>query len=387
MNEPEEHTGIGRLLAGAVPPLPVPADRIDEVRKRVRRARLRAGGALAGAVAVLVAVALAIPSLVLGGPDRVVPVPAFLPPLTGDSCPDQTYPLPAGAGPDRQVPAGAVEAMLCVVGFGTGEVDRYQVLRTGADQLVTAVNALPTYDQERLQCIEADVVSQLSLVLRYRDGTVTRVIIDGDCGVSFVPDGTVWYGDVLREFGQLYQAQVAATTPDPDTIATPECPATIGPDRLDQSSETFGPGPETIERPIRWPHWMQLSPGQPSLPYPLVAAVWCRYAPDGDRVELAASRPERGDLTDLRDILNATFQLTDTGEEPASECGRDPELRAATPDVLLVADAAGGTSEYWVYGNPASTDAGPDCWDVFREPFPVAAPPPLVDYLLERLGP
>lgn len=384
MNEPEDHTGIGQLLAGAVPPLPEPADRIGEVRTRVRRARRRAGAAVTGAVALLVAVALAVPSLMLDDNDRAAP--AELPPLTSDSCPNRTYPLPAGAGPERPVPAGATDAMLCVVGFDTGGVDRYQVLRIGADHLVSAVNALEPYDSARLQCVEADLVSQLSLVLRYRDGTTVTVIIDGNCGISFIPDGTVWISDVLREFGRLYQEQVAVTTPDPDTVPTPECPETIGSDRLDLGSGTFGPGPETIERSIRWPHWMQLRPDQPTLPYPLVAAVWCRYLPDGDRAELAVARPERGDLTDLRDILNTTFQPTDTGEEPP--CGRDPELRAATPDVLLVADAAAGTAEYWVYGNPAPAGGGePDCWDIFREPAPVAAPSALVDYLLERLGP
>lgn len=384
MNVPEEHTGIGRLLAGAVPPLPEPADRIGEVRNRVRRTRLRTGGAVAGVVAVLVTVALAVPSLVLGGPDRVVPT--VLPPLTSDSCPDRTYPVPAAGAARQPVPAGAVDALVCVVGFDTGRLVEHQVLRAGADRLVTALNALPIRDDARLQCIERDLGNQLSLILRYRDGTTTTVIIDGWCGISFVPGGPVWSDNVLPEFGRLYQEQVAATTLDPDTIATPECPDTIGADRLDLGSEAFGPSPETIERPIRWASEGSRYPGQPALPLPLVAAVWCRYAPDGDPVELAASRPERGDLTDLRDILNATFQLTETGEVPASECGRDPELRAATPDVLLVADAAGGTAEYWVYRNPAPTDAGPGCWDAFREPFQAAAPPPLVDYLLERLG-
>lgn len=385
MNEPEL-TGIGRLLADAVPPLPEPADRVGQVRARVRRSRLRAGAAVTGAVAVLVVAALAVPSLGLGGTARVAP--AVLLPLTGDSCPDRTYPVPAAGAPRQPVAAGAVEAMLCVVGFDTGELHDHQVLRTGADQLAIAINALPTWDEASLQCIERDTVSQLLLLLKYRDGSTTTVIIDGWCGISFVPDGPVWSDNVLAEFGRLYQEQVAATTPDPDTIATPECPATIGPDRLDLGSETSGPGPETIERPIRWPHWTQLRPGQPSLPYPLVAAAWCRYLLDGDRAELAVARPERGDLADLRDVLNTTFQLTETGEEPPSECGRDPELRAAVPDVLLVADAAGGIAEYWVYGNPDPTPGGgPACWDTFRDPIPVAATPALVDYLLDTLGP
>jgi hypothetical protein len=379
--EPSE---VGRRLADAVPPLPEPPDRIGQVRARVRRTRLRAG-AVTGAAAVLVAATLAVPSLMLGGTDRIAPAP---PPLTGDGCPDRTYRPPVVGGSQEPVPAGAIEAMLCMVELDTGEVHDYRVLRTGVDQLVSAINALRTIDASGpLQCIESDLISQLSLVVRYPDGTITTVIVDGNCGISFLPEGPVWSGNVLGEFGRLYQEQVAATTPDSDTIPTPECPAGIGADRLDLGSETFGPGPETIERSIRWPHWMRLRPGQPALPYPLVAAVWCRYLLDGDQAQLAVAAPERGVLTGLRDILNDTFQPTETGEEPPSQCGRDPALRVAVPDVLLVADAVGGTAEYWVYHNLDPTGEGAVCWDTFRDPIPVAASPALVDYLLDTLGP
>jgi hypothetical protein len=380
MNQPESRE-LGRLLADAVPPLPEPPDRIDQVRARVRRARLRdVTTTTTAVVVVLVAVVLAGPGLLRGG-TADQPAPAEPPPLTADRCPEPVRPELTSDAPRQPVPAGATEAMLCVVRFDTGEVYRYQVLRRGVDRLATTVNEATPIDAPEPVCIESDYIHQYSLVFRHPDGTVTTVINDGYCGISFLPDGTAWSGTALHEFGQLYQEQVGATTPDPDTIPAPECPDTIGTDRLELDSTTFGPAPEAIERPIRWPQRMLLRPGQPALPYPLVGAVWCRYLPEGDQARLVVVRPEPGDLADLRDILNDTFALTDTGAERRSGCGQEPDQRVAVPDVLRVVDATGGTAEHWVYGHPGN------CWEVFRDPVPVAATTALVDHLLDVLGP
>lgn len=78
MNDVPE-TGIGRLLADAVPPMREPADRLAEVRARVRRTRLRTGAVAAGAVAAVVALAVAVPQLLLAAPPPAA-VPALDPP-------------------------------------------------------------------------------------------------------------------------------------------------------------------------------------------------------------------------------------------------------------------------------------------------------------------
>jgi hypothetical protein len=377
-------TKLRQLLTAAVPPLPQPADRLAEIRARVRRNRQR-GAAVLGAVVVLIGLAVVVPWWVLGA-DRAPP--AEPPALTADDCPDEVHVTPTVDGSGSLVPPGAVEAAVCAAGLEAGELRGFQVLRMNVDQLVTALNGLPTPDQPGpIRCIEGDV-TQLSLVLRYPDGAISTVVMDGYCGISYVPEGPVRLGTVLDEFGRLYQEQVAATAADLDTLSTPTCPATIAADRLDLTSDVFGPEREAIERPIRSPHWVQLDPAQPALPYPLVAATVCRYLPDGDQAQLGVAQSERGDLTDLRDIINDTFQLTENGEERRSECGQDPDQRLGVPDVILVVDATGGTAEYWVYGNPnPATDGGPACWDAFRDPTPIAATPELVDYVLATLGP
>lgn len=372
---------LGRLLVAAVPPLPQPADRVAEVRARVRRTRRRQAATSAAAV-IVIALAVVVPWRMMLGGDRTAP--AEPPPLTAESCPDRAEPISTVDRAGAPVPVGAVEAAVCAGGFEPGERPGFQVLRIGVDELVAALNQLPAV-YEPVQCIEAD--RTMSLLLRYPDGAVTTVVMDNYCGISYVADGRIWLGTVLPEFGRLYQEQVAATAPDPDTVPTPACPATIAAERLDLTSSAFGPGAETIERPIQWPYSTELRPAQPALPYPLVAATWCRYLLDGDQAQRAVARPERGDLTELRDIINGTFQVTETGEGRGSECGQEPDERLAVPDVILVADATGGTAEYWVYGNPDPAGDGSACWDVFRDPTPVAATAELVDYLLAMLGP
>jgi hypothetical protein len=73
VNDDGPETRIGRLLADAVPPLREPADRLAEVRARVRRSRLRTGGAAIGAVAAVAALALAVPQLLFASPPPAEP--------------------------------------------------------------------------------------------------------------------------------------------------------------------------------------------------------------------------------------------------------------------------------------------------------------------------
>jgi hypothetical protein len=66
---------IKHALLGAVPPLPEPADRLGEVRARVRRTRLRTGTAAVGTAAVVSAIALLVPQ-VTGSPSTRPAAPA-----------------------------------------------------------------------------------------------------------------------------------------------------------------------------------------------------------------------------------------------------------------------------------------------------------------------
>lgn len=394
MNEPE-HTEIGRLLADAVPPLPEPADRIGQVRVRVRRARARAATVAAGASVVLAALALAVPQILSHPADDTEP------PLDAGSCPaltggpgDPALPAAADAG-GPLVPDGAIEAMLCehaVIDRPAGGPDAVVgswVLSTGVDRLVEALNQLQTEDEllaepgfqaaeaesSDLECTDLEPRSQFSLVLRYPDGDTTTVLVDFDCGTSLVLQGGVRYGNVLDEFGQLYRAQLAAA--DQASIATPTCPEAIDAARLDPTSGTYGPQESTIVR-FSW----SAPTERLALPTPLAAAAACRYAPERDGARLAGSHDARGDLTALRGALNGTFGDPDRRFQAASSsCGGEA---AAPPAVLLVADAAGGIAEFWVYSTGAECAVAALHSDADQASTPV---PELIGYLDDVLGP
>jgi hypothetical protein len=385
MNEPE-HTAIGRLLADAVPPLPEPADRIRQVRTRVRRARARARavGVAAAASMVLIALALAVPRTVLHPADE--PVPA----LDAGSCPTVTGgpenpALPSAAdaaGP--LVSEGAIEAMLCehAVTDRPALVGSW-VLSIGVDRLVEALNRSRTEEQPVAGWgVSSDPAcantggSQFSLVLGYPGGKTATISLAGPCRTSYAAPGPVRYGDVLGEFGQLYRDQLVAAA-DQASIATPSCPAALDAARLDPTAGTYGPQASTIVR-LSW-----AAPTERlALPVPLVAGAACRYAPDGDGARLAGSHDARDDLTALRGVLNKTFGDPDRRLRTASSgCGG---VRATPPVVLLVADGAGGSAEFWVYRTGAGCARAAVVAGADQASRPV---PEMVGYLDDVLGP
>jgi hypothetical protein len=215
---------IGRTLADAVPPLPEPADRIGEIRVRVRRARIRAAAAGCAVVAVLAGLALA---WSLRPVDDPAPVATR---LDSASCPAFAERGELPADPDRAgplVPAGATEVMLCEVNRAERLIGA-RVLRTGATGVVDVLNALPTRDRLRGYtdgaewlgnpgggCNLANYYEQLSLVLRYPDGTTVTVFYDMNCNQSVVPGGALRYGNAICEFRRLYRENVNAIAPLP----------------------------------------------------------------------------------------------------------------------------------------------------------------------------
>lgn len=347
---------VGRLLASAVPPLPEPEDRVGQVRARARRTRQRmAMTALTGVVAV--AVALAVPQLLASDSTT------SLPPAAPAECPTWTKPSFEDS-PGQFVPAGAVDATLCPTGGDP------MLLTRGVGQLVDTLNTLPPLDPDGIACVAVLVPNPdgPTVVLRYPDGAAIPVFVQWPCGVSMAGERTR-LGNPVEAFRDLHRAQVAVTT-DPASIATPACP-----DRLQPVTSDSGPS-DRIER-YHVPYT-----NDPALPSPLVAAVACRYAPDGQGGgELVNSHPDRGDLTGLRAALEATFGPAD--RDTASCASAVDTMGDAVPDVIRVADATGGTRGFWVY-TPA---AGAPCPAAFGGPPAMVPEPALTDYLDRVLGP
>lgn len=351
---------VGRLLAGAVPPLPAPEDRVGQVRARARRTRQRmAVAVLAGVAAVAVAVVVSVPQLLAGNTTDVAPAaPADCPTWTEPSYEDSPGPL---------VPDGAADATLC---RRDGDP---MLLTSRVGELVDALNALPPLDSgEQVSCEDIGLTPETrgghTIVLRYPDGSTVAVFMEWTCGVSMAGERTR-LGMPLDTFRDLHRSQLAAET-DPALIATPECPDRFEPVTLDSFPQ------DGIER------YSVPGTDDPALPSPLVAAVACRYAPDGQGGGgLVDSSADRGDLAGLREALEATFGPADF--DHSSCVSAVDNMGDAVPDLIWVADATGGVREFWVYV-PA---AGAPCPAAFAGRPAAAAEPELTSYLDRVLGP
>jgi hypothetical protein len=354
---------IGRVLAGAVPPLCEPDDRLGQIRARVRRSRLRAGAAATCAVAVVAA--LIVPQVAGGGP------PALTAPTTAAApagCPaDWREPTFEDAG-GPLVRSGAVDATLCPPDGYDGEP---RLLTAGVDELVDTLNSFERFNPDDLFCVgfEGNLPGP-SLVLRYPDGGTTVVYTEWRCSLSTV-DGKTRIGNGVDTFRRLHRAQLVATI-DPASIPAPACPETIGVDGI--STPRLGVGPvDGIDR-----YWIQYTDNV-ALPSPLVAAVTCRYVAAEGGARLAEVREERGDLTALQRALNETFGIDNRWPECAS--GID-SMGTAVPDVILVADAVGEMSEFWVF----LPGTGAPCAAAFSDPPAYLPSEELVAHLEDAFG-
>ena len=177
MNELEQ--AVRERLLRAVPEIAAPADRVQEVRQRVRRSRQLTtivGGGVA-ALALTGAVAL---------------VPAADAPTTTIDC--AAVPIATARPADRAgdlVPAGAVSVTRCETGFpedpsaeptAAGPANQVpgKTVTVGVERIVAAANALPRPSGEA-RCTLVGYARQLTLVFAYRDGRQVVVLVDRNC--------------------------------------------------------------------------------------------------------------------------------------------------------------------------------------------------------------
>jgi hypothetical protein len=375
---------IRGLLAGAVPPLAAPPDRIAEVGTRVRRHRRRMVGGAAAAVALTVGLGVGLPSLVAAPDgDRVAPVTTPSPqgeatcPTSLDSQPDL---LSVRYGDDEPlVPVGAVEVTSCQVPVGGGlrPADRIgpRVLTTGVDEIVRLLNAQPPGPQDgrgrpmpdgEFGCSLGARYEETVFVLRYPDRDPVTVWTDGSCGVAV----TATHGRgadfrFVRAFLDRYRSQLVATT-DPATVTTPACPDTFPVKRMRQNSEDY-----PVDR-IR----LNNTTPDPILPTPLIEVTACRYVASGDTGELVGQQRRRAGADEIRAVLNQAVGRS----AKSSNCGGWPDYQEPTVfDTVTVADATGETAEFWIRHAPCRGTR-------YRHSASLQLSPQLLDAVTDLLG-
>ncbi|WBB92081.1 hypothetical protein [Verrucosispora sp. WMMC514] len=348
---------IRGLLAGAVPPLAAPPERVAEVGVRVRRHRRRMAGGAAAAVALTVGLGVGLPALV-AGPGRDDVIPLVTPGPRGDAnCPTDLVGRPDLAsvryGDDEPlVPTGAVEITSCQVPVGGGlrPADRIgpRTLTTGVDEIVRLLNAQPPTQQDGrgrprpdgdFACALMARYEETVLVLRYPDRDPVTVWTDANCGVAV----TATHGrgadfGVLRAFLDRYRAQLATTT-DPATVTTPACVDTFPIERMRKNSEDYPPDRIRLNNSATYP----------ILPTRLIEVTACRYEVRGDTGELVGQQRRRAGADEVRAVLNQAFDRSAKG----SDCGDWPDYQEPSVfDTLTVADATGETAEFWIRHEP-----------------------------------
>lgn len=380
---------LRRLLHDAVPDLPAPADRLSAVAARVRRTRRRA--AAGGTVAAVVAVALAVgvPTLLArptdAGPEpaAATPAPAGPPPspvpLDQGGCPAVAAPPPSDEDrPGPLVRTGATQVTLCerltephAASFDP-RAGQPRTLTIGVEQITALLNELPDKEtmlgrlreQARqrgenpanleMGCTLIGFPSELSLVLRYRDGTTTVVWLDRNCG-SVRADGRTRYdySKVFDLFLRLYRDQLAAQT-RPADIPAPTCPPVLTPE------ESFG-GPATTTEPLTDEIARNRGSKDGFLPSPLAKATVCRYARAAGGEPAALTRSVTLEVSEgLRELLNtATTVRTSTGARGTStlangtDCADPANLGSIRVlDLVRVADVTGAVADVAVLRTP-----------------------------------
>lgn len=370
-----------------------PADRLAAVTMRVRRRRHRVALVSGVAAAMAVAMVIAVPWLLAapGGhstavePSGVPAAPTTVgatPPAGKDGCPatGAGWPISTQDTPGDLVPSGATRITLCeAVAEGRPEIPpgTPRVLEREVSAMVAALNELPDQGEllrrlaetERLAGRPAPTADNLgctlvgypyaySFLLHYSDRVPVLVYLDANCGTA-IADGRTRYnqGSTVDRFFTLYRAQLEAST-DPAKVATPRCKQAIGAADMKTISDGAGRnrgGPDGI------------------LPSTLVAAAFCRY----ERTRLAAQRPVRTDLDELRDEVNAQFPK---GDYIPLDCAGPEGPLPTDVDVVLVADATGAVTEFWLYRD--------SCRAALRSGFAGVKPRPELLALVDaQLGP
>jgi hypothetical protein len=351
MNE-EDH--VHDLLAGAVPPLAAPADRLGQVAVRVRRSRRRGQfGAVAAVAAVIVATSTAITlSGPVGGHPRP-PVAASSPaaPVAVGDCPTSFDQLSAEQDSTETVVRGPTAITLCAVtGPLFDPVESWlrshepRTLTTRIDEMVLAFN-IRLAGGSCPPLVSGDFL-RYAFVVTYAH---TSRVIDPDTECRDNPG-------LIDAFLRLYRAQLADAT-SPARVPTPTCPATYSLARLDPFHASGLPiddvGPNRGDDRLANRLYQQL------LPSPLAAVAVCGYHGTANRTyALSASKTSRTDLGPVQDLLNASAPSQSNSGGSGSECsGLDPRGRVyAGTDalvVILAADVTGAVVEMRAWRGPA----------------------------------
>jgi hypothetical protein len=337
---------LRQMLHDAVPDLAAPEDRLAAVQARVGRTRRRmhVGATLAAVVAV--GLAIVVPRLAVNPAHGPEPVAESL-----SDCPTDAAPRPGTDNrPGPLVRTGATQVTLCELLRGPGpRVGEPRVLTVDVATVVARLNELPIPDLRNVGCHFVYYPEELSLALRYPDGSTIVVWLDRNCGTASADGRTRRSGDILDLFLRLYREHLPTTTATADL----PCPSRIAAADLVGN----GGGPRPIDEIAR-----QREHGAPFLPSPLARLTLCRYGPVGNgAAPLVRSAP----LTQpepLRDTLNQAAAVnvsTDAnGTSTATnmvDCLDWPDLtQTSLVDLVRIADRTGAVAELAVFRSPCA---------------------------------
>jgi hypothetical protein len=292
------------------------------------------------------------------------------PPVNAAGCPTVANPQPSTSDvPGRLVPTGAVAATLCErtnevgaaptpsasPGSAGGHPIRSRTLTSAVDELVAHLNSLPNRAQwaaqqasegnvsRELVCTLMGFPTDLSVAMRYPDGSTTVVWLDRNCGTASA-GGRTRYGTVLDVFLPLYHAQVAAAT-KPDAIPDPKCPGHLAVDRITTGDLASAPRDELGD---------YRAGGAAFLAFPIAKVGACRYDRTASGFTLRQGKQVAGS-EQIRAVFNAAVPAkTAKDATPSAACMDQPGVRADVIDVVSSVDNAGLTADLLVLRTPCA---------------------------------
>jgi hypothetical protein len=328
------------LLAGAIPDLKEPPDRLGAVGARVARSRRRHRWSAVTAAIAVAAITLGVTFAVRGPNAGRVPV-------------SPAPPARCGVEADRlPVPPHAASVTLCAVlppkslfdpTADWAQSHRPRVLTRNVDDMVAAINAVV-----HAPACPAPLPNpwEYTLVVTYADGSQKTVAPNNYCGGGA--------GKLVDTFFTLYRSQLAAGHP---LIFVPGCAATRSVADLDlfhasgRPVDAIGLTRNDFFRPSTSPP-LEPPVGQPFFPSPIRAVRICVYDRDGSAWSRSGQgTPSPAGAQSLLSDAAARAVTNPGGSNPVSSC--DPG--AAVPDRfvdIFVTDSTGLTSEVRVWRTP-----------------------------------
>ncbi|MEV8515087.1 hypothetical protein [Dactylosporangium sp. NPDC051484] len=325
--------------------------------------RLRTALVVAAAAVALGAVTVGVPLALHRGVASPAAIPEP-PELDAAHCP-VTWPGGVGTAdrPGPLVPAdGVVSVTLCELPGAMPswiEPTPPRVLTARADEIVAAMNALPSAADGNGNCTLTAFPTEMSLVVSYAGRAPVAVPLDRNCGTAgadgrtrriISTDGT--HPAVVDTFLARYREQLAAAT-SPAAVKTPACAAALSPADIEVRTRADEPRDDFARN---------RGGADTFAPSALVEVRACRYRTSPDGLRLATQHAQRQNLTAFHDLVNAATQrVTDT-----SDCATAGGPTAI--DVVWLADATGAVAELRVPRQP--------CPEFRRAGSPGLVPPP-----------